>query len=173
MNASWFCCSNVFYQNDSKMKFKTEIDRMAWANCILITKEQALEIKETMGNRIIITINGMSFHRAVANSKEVGHYIMLGKNSLKKLGAWEGVEVEVEIKKDTSEYGAEMPEELDVVIGTDEEALLIFESLTPGKKRSIIHLVGSAKRSETRINRALKIVENLKMGVRDPRGFLK
>ena len=62
-----------------------------------------------------------------------------------------------------------MPEELSAVLETDEEATLVFEKLTPGKKRSIIHYIATAKQTDTRISRALKIVDFLKMGITDLR----
>lgn len=67
----------------------------------------------------------------------------------------------------------EMPEVWLEVIESDHEAAEAFEKLTPGKKRSILHMVSSAKRMETQINRALKIAENIKMGVTNPRDFMK
>lgn len=49
----------------------------------------------------------------------------------------------------------------------DVESETIFSQLTPGFQRSIIHYVDAARRIETRIDRALKILNRLKMGIRD------
>ena len=55
-----------------------------------------------------------------------------------------------------------VPEEFELVIFGDEEAAYYFESLTPGKQRSLIYLVGKIKSSDIKINRAMAIAEHLK-----------
>jgi uncharacterized protein YdeI (YjbR/CyaY-like superfamily) len=49
----------------------------------------------------------------------------------------------------------------------------VFEDLTDGNKRGLIYVVSSVKSSDKRIERALKIVEKLKIGVTSPRLILK
>jgi uncharacterized protein YdeI (YjbR/CyaY-like superfamily) len=44
----------------------------------------------------------------------------------------------------------------------------IIESLTEGRKRSLIFMVLKAKQMQTRIDKALMICENLKMGITAP-----
>ena len=80
--------------------------------------------------------------------------------------------VTMEICKDDSKYQIEMSEELEEVLKTDVIAEERFEKLTPGKQLSLIHHVNKAKNIDTRINRALKISENLKMGETDLKGLL-
>jgi len=68
--------------------------------------------------------------------------------------------------EDTTKYGVEMPEELNAVLLSDYEAFEIFESLTAGKKRGIIYAIARYKNSQTKIDKALLMCENLKKGVR-------
>lgn len=79
----------------------------------------------------------------------------------------------VELYEETSEYGMEMPEVWEAVIMQDEEAEKAFERLTPGKKRSIFHMINQAKREQTKVDRALLIARNIKAGAWDPRDFAR
>ena len=66
-----------------------------------------------------------------------------------------------------------MPEEFSAVLESDPEAADIFESFTDGKKRSLIYYVLRFKSSQLRIDKALIISENIKIGVTDPKEIVK
>ena len=70
-------------------------------------------------------------------------------------------------------YGVEMPEELDAVFKTDHEAFTIFEGFTAGKKRSIIYTIIRIKNSQSRIDKALIMCDNLKRGETNPMKLFK
>ena len=74
-----------------------------------------------------------------------------------------GSQVHVELKKDNSEYGLPMPEELAEVLAQDPEGNKLLHALTPGKIRTLLYIVGNVKSSEKRISRAFAIVDHLKM----------
>jgi len=61
----------------------------------------------------------------------------------------------------------ELLEELEEVLKTNVIAKKRFNELTPDKQRSLIHHVNKAKHIDIRINRALKILDNLKMRKKD------
>ena len=69
----------------------------------------------------------------------------------------------VELVPDESEFGMPVPEELDELFAQDEEGFRRFCGLSPGKQRNIIHFVSSVKNSQSRIDRALKLINNLKL----------
>lgn len=133
---------------------------------IPIPTATADRVLKEFGRRITCEVSGKPLlHCALLRSKTIGHYIMLGKSSREKLAVEFGDQLTIHIRKDKTKYQAEVPEELQVVLSTDPEAAEKFEALTDGKKRSIIHYVNRAKQSDTRINRALKLVDRVKMGV--------
>ncbi|MEZ4892245.1 MAG: YdeI/OmpD-associated family protein [Saprospiraceae bacterium] len=68
----------------------------------------------------------------------------------------------VSLKKDTSEYGLPMPEEMAEVLAQDDEGDKLFHALTPGKIRTLLYIAGNVKSSEKRISRSIAIVEHLK-----------
>lgn len=101
------------------------------------------------------------------------YMISFGKRYQKQLGVDRNDFFELQLFEDTTEYGVEMPEEFQVVLETDEEANECFKKLTDGKKRSLIYYITRFKNSQTRIDKALIISENMKMGITDQRELLK
>jgi hypothetical protein len=126
-------------------------------------------------NRLVCTVNdAVTFHCALQSyGAGRGYYIMFSRQLQKKTGLGSGDELWVKLVPDTSEYGLPVPEEWAELLAIDEEVTAIFAELTPGRQRSILHLVGAPKREENRINRALRIADNLKLGYRNPQDFLK
>ena len=79
-----------------------------------------------------------------------------------KLGLKLGMQVQASLRKDDSEYGLPMPEELAELLQQDEDGNALFHALTPGKQRTLLYIVGSPKTSDTRLRRAIVVVEHLK-----------
>lgn len=108
----------------------------------------------------------ISFHAALQKKNET-YRIMLSKKLQKELGSYPNDYFTIQFFKDTSTYGVHMPEEFEAVLQSDPEASELFESLTDGKKRGLIYHILKIKNSQTRIDKALLITENLKSGIRD------
>lgn len=152
------------------MKFETNIfifpveGKMAYPQAEIPADiaEQFLEAGESK-KRVIITFpNGSSFHRAIQRSKNGYYYIGLGKNTLREAKAEVGTEITVSLTLDTSEFGMAFPEEFQEVLLQDEAGNKQFLALNPGRKRSLLYYIDSAKTLETRIKRSLNIVHKLK-----------
>ncbi len=158
------------------MQFKATISAGAsgYASFIPITEEQAKHFLNQKIKRLMVTINkDLKLHRAIQRSNEFGYYIMTGKGLLKEAGLEIGQTVEVKLEKDTTELKSLIPEALDAVLKSDFEAFEAFEKLRPGKKRTIIYLVTGVKSEQKQVERALKIMENIKIGITDPKLLLK
>jgi uncharacterized protein YdeI (YjbR/CyaY-like superfamily) len=141
---------------------------------LMLDKKTVLELTKNNNKRAICKLNDqIEFHCAIMPKREGGHYINIGLTVCKKLKIKEGSKVSATFLVDTTEYQFEMHEELKEVLDTDHEADTIFHSLTEGKQRGLIYLVGQVKSGEKRIERALKIAERLKNGVTSPRVILK
>ncbi len=139
-----------------------------WGNLLIVPTEIALEFKAHHGHRTIVTVNDRySWHAALMFHGEFGHYIMMSKDKLKKLDLEPDEGVEVQLEPDTSKYGAELPEEFEAVLDTDPEGQRAFEGLTDGAKRSLIFMVSRYKTTDGRIEKALDLLEKLKMGITD------
>ena len=107
-------------------------------------------------------------HCALKKDKSGTYCIYLGKFFREKSGISLGQEVQVNIEKDESDLGMEMPVEMDEVLAIDEEAMKVWNDITPGRKRSALYFIAKAKQEETRIKRALLVAENLKLGFINP-----
>jgi len=88
--------------------------------------------------------------------------ITVNKKTRDKLGLKAGSKVNVSLRKDESEYGLPMPEELAEVLAQDETGNRLFHALTPGKLRTLLYIVGQVKDPDKRVGRAIAIVEHLK-----------
>lgn len=124
--------------------------------------------------RYICSLNSdIEFHCALMPKKEGGFYINIGKNKIKQLELSVGDLIDFELRKDTSKYQFMYPKELEEILNTDEDAKVIFESLTDGNKRGLIYLLNQVKSSEKKIERGLMIAEKLKIGITSPRKVMK
>ena len=117
-------------------------------------------------------LNKISFHAKLRPYKNQ-FLVSFGKRYQKELGVTAQDTFNLKLLEDTSKYGVEVPEEFSAVFESDPEALAKFEVLTDGKKRSLIYFIIRIKNSQTRIDKALMISENLKRGITDQKMLLK
>ncbi|WP_378184113.1 YdeI/OmpD-associated family protein [Aquimarina sp. SS2-1] len=143
---------------------------------ILIPNEIVTPFVIQKHRRIVVYIQfesrSVQFHAALQRRNEL-YFVMFSKKNQKQLDIFPSDYFKVQLLEDTSKYGVEMPEELEAVLQSDPEASEIFESFTDGMKRSLIYYVLGFKNSQTRIDKALMITENIKLGIRDKKQILK
>lgn len=114
--------------------------------------------------RVVCIINDQeSFHCAFMPAGNGVYFISLNKEVRKKLGAEEGDLVEAQVVLDTSKYGMPIAEEFEMALVQDPQAESLFNDLTDGKKRTLLHLVNKVKSSDIRIRKSLSIMEHLKI----------
>ncbi|MAP55004.1 YdeI/OmpD-associated family protein [Altibacter sp.] len=112
------------------------------------------------------------FHGALKRIK--GRFLVsFGKRYQKELGVSSKDCFMLEMVEDVTTYGVEMPEEFTAVLESDPEAEAKFEALSDGKKRSLIYYILRFKNSQTRIDKALHISENIKRGITDTNDLIK
>jgi hypothetical protein len=113
--------------------------------------------------RVLCTLNEEhTFHCALMPGGRGSWFITVNKEIRKKLGIRQGMELRVQLQKDDSPYGMPLPEELEALFEMDPDFSRYFHDLSPGKQRSLIHLVGKPKKSDTRLRKALVIADYLK-----------
>lgn len=124
------------------------------------------DISDTLiqkSRRVIATINQtVTFYCALMPDGSGQYFININKEHRNKLKVIKGSMVTVSLTEDTSEYGMPMPEEMQELLYQDEEGSRVFEKLTPGKKRTLLHLIGKIKSSDIRITKSIKIINYLK-----------
>lgn len=121
-------------------------------------------ISDAKDRRFICRLEtGHEWHCALMPKGDGDFYINVSKEIRRKNGLEDnGEDIVIQLKKDDSEYGMPVPEELVELWAMDQEGWNFFEQLTPGKKRSLLYQVGKPKSSETRIKKAVLINDYLK-----------
>ncbi|WP_109300296.1 YdeI/OmpD-associated family protein [Aquimarina sp. AU474] len=143
---------------------------------IIVPEHIAQHYLQLRYKRVITEITfknkSVRFHAALQKYHNK-HHITFNKANQKSIGVFPSDYFKVELFEDTSKYGVEMPEEFEAVLQSDPQGFDIFESLTDGKKRSLIYYILKIKNSQTRIDRSLLITENLKLGIRDHKELIQ
>ncbi len=128
-----------------------------------VSKSVIKKLGGSFNQRLLCTVNKTVSWPCGLVALGNGHaYISLNKKILKKLGVSTGAEVNVALVKDTSKYGMTMPKELKSLLVQDAEGNRRFHLLVAGKQRYIIYYVSQVKTSQLRIDRAIRLIENLK-----------
>lgn len=112
--------------------------------------------------RVVCTLNGKESFQCALMPYAGSFYIMVNKRIRASLGVVAGDKLKVMLEPDTSKYGLPMPEEFEEVLRQDPDGDKLFHALTPGRQRSLIYAVSSAKDEDRRILRALVILRHLK-----------
>lgn len=141
-----------------------KFDSNLWGHHILVPDIIANQfITEGNNRRVVCTLNNaLEFQCALMPMGEGGFFININKKIRDSLKLKVGMQVQATLRKDESQYGLPMPEELEELLKMDEEGNSFFHALTPGKQRTLLYIAGNAKSSDKRISRAIAIVEHLK-----------
>ena len=116
--------------------------------------------------RVIVEFdNGKKVHRAIQRNKNGFCFIIMGKTTLKTVDKEAGLDEDVILTQDNSEFGMEVPEEFEEVLRQDDEGKARFMELNPGIKRSFLYYINTGRTVDTRIERSLRLIENLKNGI--------
>jgi len=128
-----------------------------------IPNDLVIKLSKDGKKRILCTVeSNPHFHCAMMSDGKGGFFIMLNKEKEKQYGLVIGEEYTIKLEKDKSKYGMYLPEEFEELLYQDPKGEAVFETLTDGKKRNLIHLVAVPKKSETRLKKAVVILEYLK-----------
>lgn len=140
-----------------------KINSSVWNIAIRVPDEIAEAFSKGEHKRMLATYNDA--HTAscafMAGAKE-GHWLMINKEIRKKFRIDVGDEIHVTLKPDTSKYGMPLPPEMEELLLQDEIGNHYFHELTPGKQRSLLYIIGKPKGSETRLKKAVAIMEYIK-----------
>lgn len=140
----------------------TPIDGPMIHHLIIVPQEiSAMFRKEKGAVRILCSVEGKDEFLCALNPRGDDYVIMASKQLIKKHGLREGQPFSVSVRTDVND-GLELPEEFLEVLSQDDWGNQLFESLLPGRKRSLLYYIRSAKSTDTRIKRSFEIIEKLK-----------
>jgi hypothetical protein len=115
-----------------------------------------------VGVRVAGTLAGTRFSRVVATSGDGRRTLRFGEGWLRdvQLGPGDPVAVELDLGADPDHV--DVPEELAEALEADPQLQHLWESLTPGRRRTLAYPVDRAKRPETRRRRVEAVVAELR-----------
>lgn len=141
---------------------------------VIVSEENLIKLRREnfdgsiYNQRVRIQINGkFSWQGGTVSLGNKCAYITLSSARMKQLAVTLGDNVHVILEPDNTEHGFDVPIEFEEVIRQDSEAKRRFDQLKPGFKRHIIYLIKNYKSSQTRIDKSIFYLENLK---RSPEG---
>ena len=149
----------------SSAKFTTKIKPLEHMKMMIVEVPKA--IVEKLGGfvrqRFQCTINkSVTWQCGLVAYHNGSAYISLNKKILKEIGPTSKERISVSLVKDESKYGMDISVELSTLLKQDKEGNRRFHLLPPGKQRYIIYYVSQVKSSQLRIERAIRLIENLK-----------
>lgn len=110
--------------------------------------------------RFLCTLEGSLTFQCGLNHLGDGHFfIILSSGNLASVQKNLGDIIHFELNEDPNPLGVDMPEILEVVIEQDEHLKAIFESLTLGKKRNIIHQINRIKDIDKQIQKSILLIQ--------------
>ncbi len=113
--------------------------------------------------RVVCLLNEKIEYQCALLPKGDGSFLItVNKKIRDSLGLKAGSPLRISLRKDDSEYGLPMPEELAEVLAQDDEWIRLLHALSPGKIRTLLYIVAQVKDPDKRVARALAIVEHLK-----------
>lgn len=134
-----------------------------WHYHIPVPDAIAEKMMDETHRRVLIWINDAGpYHMALMKAKECW-YVLVNQELRKKLKLDEERTFTVNIERDQSEFGHDVPDEFQVLLDQDEAGNDYFRALTPGKQRSLIFIVTTVKNSESRMRKSLAILHHLKL----------
>ncbi len=147
-------------------KFEGSVTRVSFGKLtftvIFLPDEIYKKLKHNQKGRIRaeVTIKGVSHHCGIQPAGEDRYFIMLSKKLLKEMRLKVGDEIDVQIAR-TDPDRVDLPEELEQALKKDKGLKKSWEKLTPGRRRSYVHMISTAKLKETRLKRIRSIFESL------------
>ncbi len=141
----------------------TKIEARFLSHILIIPQEIIEDINQKGRLRVEGTMNGAPFALAIQNLKTGERYFSMS-NALRraaKVQLNEPVKVEFHLVDPNK---LDIPEELEAVLAEDPEGKAVFDEMTIGTKRGLVHYITSVKNIDSRVKRALEIIGKAKTG---------
>lgn len=114
--------------------------------------------------KVKATIEGVPYRGTLTRMGTKCHLLLILKSIREQTGKTFGDEVRVTIEPDSEPRVIEVPEELVQALRKEKAAETYFNALSYTHRKEYVNYVLEAKREETRLKRAGKVVEMLKQG---------
>ena len=152
---------------DNEVYFEATLDRLPKKGgefYVMVPDEiAAVFVEGRKPARVRCLLNGaVDFQCAIRPKGGGGFYINIG-TPIRQEGKFVlGQKLSAKIRKDDSEFGRDVPEELQELLEIDEEGKRLFYESLPSHQRGIIYYVAGAKSVQVRVDRAIMMINRLK-----------
>jgi len=117
------------------------------------------QYKNKRYTRFLCTLeDSLTFQCGLNHLGDGNFFIILSSGNLKIVQKQLGDKIHFKLNEDPNPLGVDMPEILDAIIDQDEQLKDIFDSLTLGKKRNIIHQIIKIKDIDKQIQKSIKLI---------------
>jgi hypothetical protein len=153
---------------ENVVRFESILDRLPKKGgefYMIVPDEVAMQfVQGRKPVRVRCLLNGhVDFQCAIRPKGGGGFYINIG-TPLRQQGKFVlGQKLHAEVRPDDSEFGRDVPEELQELLEMDEEGKRLFYESLPSHQRAIIYYVAGAKSVQVRIDRAIMMINRLKV----------
>jgi hypothetical protein len=119
------------------------------------------QYKNKRYTRFLCTLeDSLTFQCGLNHLGDGNFFIILSSGNLKIVQKQLGDKIHFKLNVDPNPLGVDMPEILDSIIEQDADLKAIFESLTLGKKRNIIHQIIKIKDIDKQIQKSIKLIQD-------------
>lgn len=109
--------------------------------------------------RFLCTLeSSLTFQCGLNHLGDGNFFIILSTKNLAAVRKNLGDNLAFELAEDPNPLGVDMPEVLEVILAQEEGLKAIFDSLTLGKKRNVIHSVNKIKDLDKQIQRTIQLI---------------
>ncbi|MCC3153249.1 YdeI/OmpD-associated family protein [Hymenobacter sp. BT770] len=137
---------------------------------IVVPAEVLKQLGGKTAKRVICTVQGHALRLGLLPLEGGGRYLMLNKDVCRAVGIELGQELVVAIETDPNPDHVDLPDELAEALAAWPEAETAFNNYSGSHRRAMARLVDEAKQRETRVRRAVQLVERLGRGLHPFRG---
>jgi hypothetical protein len=113
------------------------------------------------GTRVEGTLDGTRFSRVITVGSEGQRLLRFGRDWLRTADIELGDLVALQLRVDPDPDRVEVPEELAAALAEHPELEHRWESLTPGRRRTLVHPIERARRPDTRARRVRAVLDEL------------
>jgi hypothetical protein len=113
------------------------------------------------GARVEGELDGTRFSRVVTAGSEGQRLLRFGRDWLRAAGLGVGDQVALRLRVDPDPDRVEIPEELATAFADDPALEHRWETLTAGRRRTLLHPIERARRPETRAKRVRAVLDEL------------
>jgi len=148
------------------MQFLAKINGQSlpmWTTYVMVPEEISEHFIKTLQTRRVKMILENTIYQVALHPDGNGCFaLQLSKGTMKKHQLEIGSSVSITLEEDHSKYGIYCCEEFEELLKIDFEGSEYFHQLTPGKQRSLIHIISKLKSEQKRIEKGLVVLDHLK-----------